>query len=311
MATKRQPPRAHSIGTQVVSLDEVCATNGGVAHPAGAVGVITAAPPAGNYRVRFMDGVEATLPGERLRLLADHKSGGLTPEPEEADPLRQCVIYRCVVGSRAFGLADEDSDVDRRGLYVPPADRQWSLYGVPEQLEYESAQEVYWEVKKFLVLALKGNPNILECLFTPLVEFATPLAEELLALRDCFVSKLIFQTFNGYVISQFKRSQSDLRARGRVKPKHAMHLIRLLLSGIQALETGRLMIDVGRHRERLLEIKRGDMTWDAVESWRQRLHAQFAEAFQRTRLPDRPDDAAANAFLIKARRAALDGGPCG
>ncbi len=44
------------------------------------------------------------------------------------------VIYRCVVGSRAFGLDNADSDTDIRGIYLPPADIHWSLYGVPEQL---------------------------------------------------------------------------------------------------------------------------------------------------------------------------------
>ena len=29
------------------------------------------------------------------------------------------IIYRCVVGSQAFGLSGDDSDVDRRGIYSP------------------------------------------------------------------------------------------------------------------------------------------------------------------------------------------------
>ena len=53
------------------------------------------------------------------------------------------VIYRCVVGSRAYGLDEEGSDTDRRGIYVPPAERHCSLYGVPEQLEDDAAQETY------------------------------------------------------------------------------------------------------------------------------------------------------------------------
>ena len=55
---------------------------------------------------------------------------------------------------------------------------------MPEQLENPQREEVYWELQKFLTLALKANPNVLECLYTPLVEHATPLAEELLAMRD-------------------------------------------------------------------------------------------------------------------------------
>src|SRR6185295_16233784 len=80
------------------------------------------------------------------------------------------VVYRCIVGSKAYGLDDADSDVDRRGIYLPPASLHWSLYGVPEQLENAATEETYWEMQKFLTLALKANPNVLECLYTPLIE---------------------------------------------------------------------------------------------------------------------------------------------
>ena len=56
--------------------------------------------------------------------------------------------------------------MDRRGFYLPPAELQWSLAGVPEQLETDQ-EEVYWEVEKFIRLALKANPNVLECLYSP------------------------------------------------------------------------------------------------------------------------------------------------
>src|SRR5262249_16839999 len=142
------------------------------------------------------------------------------------------VIYRCVIGSQAYGLAEAASDVDRRGIYLPTADRHWSLTGLPEQLENHPTQEVYWELQKFLVLALKANPNVLECLDTPLIEKATAVAEELLRLREAFLSRLVYQTYNGYALSQFRKMQANLRNRGRVKWKHVMHLIRLLLAGI-------------------------------------------------------------------------------
>jgi hypothetical protein len=156
-------------------------------------------------------------------------------------------------------------------------------------------------------MALKGNPNILECLYTPLVEHATPLARELLDMRDAFLSRLVYQTYNGYVMSQFKRMQADLRNQGKVKPKHVMHLIRLLLSGIHVLREGFVPVDVGPHRDRLLAIKRGEMPWDDVEVWRKRLHEEFDRALEQTTLPERPDYERANEFLLKARREALEG----
>jgi len=216
--------------------------------------------------------------------------------------LREFVIYRCIVGSQAFGLAEPGSDTDRRGIYLPPAELHWSLQGVPEQVEDQEAQECYWELQKFLALALKANPNVLECLYTPLVELATPLAEELRAMRSAFVSKLVYQTYNGYVLSQFKKMGQDLRVRGAIRWKHAMHLIRLLLSGIELLRSGTLPVDVGEHRERLLAIRRGEMPWERVEEWRLALHRELDAAYAATTLPDQPDYKAANEFLIRARR---------
>ena len=133
------------------------------------------------------------------------------------DTLWQHIIYRCVIGSRAYGLDDADSDTDRRGIYLPPADLHWSLSGVPEQLENETTQECYWELQKFITLALKANPNILECLYTPLVEFASPIAQELLTMRGHFLSKQVYGTYQGYVQSQFKRLEMDLRTRGEIR----------------------------------------------------------------------------------------------
>jgi hypothetical protein len=234
-------------------------------------------------------------------LRAQYPEAGIE-EALEAPDLYPYVIYRCIVGSRAYGLSHEASDTDYRGIYLPPAELHWSLAGVPEQLERPETEEAYWELQKFLILALKANPNILECLYTPLIELATPLAQELLAMRDCFLSKLIYQTYNGYVMGQFKKLEQDLRARGDIKWKHAMHLIRLLISGVTALQEGYILVQQDAHRDALLAIRRGEMPWEDVNAWRLELHREFDTAYETTRLPERPNYARVNAFLIEARR---------
>lgn len=303
------PNLIYSVGTQVVVLKAVQGSNGKTAHPAGAVGVVVRSPRdrQHSYRVRFVDDFEAPLHHDNLMLLAEYKEGAINDSNKTLSThgLFDRVIYRCVVGSRAFGLDTDESDTDRRGIYLPPADLHWSLYGVPEQLENDESEECYWELQKFLVMALKGNPNILECLYTPLVEHTTPLAQELLDMREAFLSRLVYQTYNGYVMSQFKRLQSDLRNQGKVKPKHVMHLIRLLLSGIHVLREGFVPVDVGQHRERLFAIKTSQMPWDEIEAWRKQLHTEFDQALEDTNLPERPDYERANDFLVKARRLAV------
>lgn len=293
-------------GTQVVARVGLRDASGAVVVPAGAAGVVVRAPSDAthSYRVRLPDGREVSLRRHELTIRKHVQAedlAALGAALGEHD-LYAHVIYRCVVGSHAYGLAGPASDVDHRGIYLPPAELHWSLFGVPEQLEDKATDEVYWELRKFVTLALKANPNILECLYTPLVEHATSLAEELRAERGRFLSRHLHQTYNGYVLSQFKRLEQDLRTVGEIKWKHAMHLVRLLLAGIAALEEGHVPVDVGPHRERLLSIRRGEETWEEVNAWRLSLHARFDRAVERTSLPERPDYEWANAFLVRARR---------
>jgi predicted nucleotidyltransferase len=216
------------------------------------------------------------------------------------------IILRCVVGSRAYGLEGEDSDTDRRGVFLPPAALYWSLEGVPDRLVDPHSQDCYWELKPFLLLALKATPIVLECLHTPLVEHATPLARELLGMRDCFLSRLAYESYRAQAESQLKRLGQDLRKTGEPRWKVAMHLLRGLLSGIAVLREGRVPVHVGKHRDRLLAVRHGRLTWKEFHAWRSELLEEFEAAFAATRLPDLPDRARAEAFLLEARRSMVE-----
>ena len=64
---------------------------------------------------------------DNIMLLAEYKQGSIN---DSHQVLSAHGLFRCVVGSRASGLDTDESDTDRRGIYLPPADLQWSLYGV-------------------------------------------------------------------------------------------------------------------------------------------------------------------------------------
>ena len=296
-------------GTQIVLLREIKVLNENVIHGVGTVGKISGTPTDAfhAYQIEFLDGTcgMANRKDFSIRKHFQNEQSGLV-SPLEDFQLFDFVIYRCIVGSRAFGLDDADSDTDLRGIYLPPAEFHWSMFGVPEQIESKETEECYWELRKFLILALKANPNILECLFTPLVEYADELAEELLSIRKIFLSKLVYQTYNGYVMSQFKKLEQDLRSTGEIKWKHAMHLIRLLLQGIEILREKDLIVRVSENRAKLLSIKNAELDWREVNEWRVKLHKKFDESFAQTTLPERPDYERANEFLIKARRSTVD-----
>ena len=216
------------------------------------------------------------------------------------------VIYKALAGSRAYGLEDDASDTDWRGIFLPRAEDHWSLRKVPEQIEIEETQEVYWEVEKFIRLALKANPTVLECLYSPHVEEATPLALELLEIRDSFLSKEVHRTYGRYANSQFRRMETRIRTRLPIKNKHAMHLLRLLMSGAELLETGRMQLDMTPHREELLRVKRGETPWPEVEAWRADLSTRLDLALARSVLPEENDPTPADTFLRRARRLALE-----
>ena len=294
------------VGTQVVSRIEVKNKQNKIICIPGGVGVIIHSPTNNShaYKIRLTDDSEIVLNRHEFSIRKHYQKQGLQDARDMLTELNlyDYVIYRCVVGSRAFGLDNENSDTDLRGIYLPPANLHWSLYGIPEQLENHDSQECYWELQKFIILALKANPNILECLYTPMIEKVTPIAENLLDKKEIFLSQLVYQTYNGYVMSQFKKMEQDLRNKGEIKLKHAMHLIRLLLSGITVLKEGFVPVKVDLYREELLAIRNGDMPWEEVNKWRLDLHKKFDRSFNNTLLPERPNYEQANTLLIAARR---------
>ena len=253
------------------------------------------------YCVRFPDGLVESFRRNDLTIFK-HAQAEIPGGPDSTD-FYKFVIYRCIVGSTAYGLDREGSDTDRRGFYLPPAALEWSLAGVPDQLESDN-EEGYWAIEKFIRLALKANPNVLESLYSPLVETCTPLARDLIDMRHIFLSQYIHRTYNAYVLSQFKKLEQDLRNHGQVRWKHVMHLIRLLLSGVVVLKHGFVPLRVDEHRDRLLAIRRGEVPWEEVEQWRLALHRDLDEALKTTLLPQHPDYQRATDFLIRARRIA-------
>ena len=233
---KRSPGFVISAGTQVVLTEQLSLLNQDGFRKPGSVGVVAECPAnaAGDYLVEFTDGGQVSARFAQLVLRRREIESLLEGTDED---LTRFIIYRCQVGSKAFGLSHDNSDDDIRGIYLPPARLHWSLNSLPEQLEFHDNgdDQVFWELEKFLRLALKANPNVLEVLWTDMVLQANPVAERLREIRDCFLSQHLFKTYSGYVLSQFRRMEYRFKQTGDFKKKHAMHLIRLLHSGINAV----------------------------------------------------------------------------
>ncbi len=125
--------------------------------------------------------------------------------------LRQNVVLQTVVGSRAWGLASEDSDTDVRGFFVLPFGWTTGLVESPTDLISVDASENYWEVDKGFRQAIRADPNTLETLFAPGATACDRLGDAILADRDAFVSAEIYGSFGRYALSQLKRLGQSLR----------------------------------------------------------------------------------------------------
>ncbi|MFI6515865.1 DNA polymerase beta superfamily protein [Spirillospora sp. NPDC050679] len=220
--------------------------------------------------------------------------------------VRDHTVLSVVVGSRAFGLATEGSDVDRRGVYAAPAPLYWRFDKPPAHVDGPGDEQFSWELERFCELAMGANPNVLECLWSPLIERVTPVGEELLALRGAFVSRRAHRTFLRYAESQFRKLEGDLRNHGAPRWKHVMHMLRLLISGRHLLEHGEPLVDVGDLRDRLLAVRRGEVPWDEVTAWRESLTGSLDGALERSPLPDDPDRDRIEDFLYSVRRRSVD-----
>ncbi|WTB84727.1 nucleotidyltransferase domain-containing protein [Streptomyces cellulosae] len=212
-------------------------------------------------------------------------------------------IYACVMGSRAFGLATEASDTDRRGVFLAPTPLFWRFEKPPTHVEGPADEQFSWELERFCELALRGNPNILECLHSPLVEYADATGRELLALRDAFLFRGVHETFVRYAHGQRRKLDADVRPHGTPRWKHALHLLRLLMTARALLRTGALTIDVGDRREELLGVRRGEVPWPEVEARMNRLVREAGEAAAHSPLPQEPDRRRVEDFLARTRRA--------
>jgi hypothetical protein len=294
--------------------------------------------------------------------------------------LEHAIVLETTVGSHAWGLADEKSDIDRRGAFALPFTWTIGLYDPPEDLVSQDASTNYWETRKVVRQALRADPNTLEMLFLKSARPLDPIGEWILKERDAFVSREIYASFGRYALSQLKklsqsarlaehrttvlswlRADPDLtldavsrkladegiatgptpkdaidRAKEYVKqlyrsmhdqgllrgsefgaliefakeeagdfelprelrPKNAYNLLRLIQSAIDWLNRGEPVFEAtGAFKEKLLRIKRGELSLDQVIEEAEAMTPALEAARASVVLPERPDFERADRLL--------------
>lgn len=215
-------------------------------------------------------------------------------------------ILMGVVGSQAYGLATEDSDVDKLGIYLapsneflglnPPTDKNSTIHTAKPDITMH-------EAGKFCRLALKMNPSVYELLWLDRYEVKSADAAWLLEIRKAFQSrKAVRDAYFGYAVHQLKKLENNGRTpRGE---KNARHLLRLLVQGHELYTTGELTVNLGHVADEVREFGR-----QAVEtpSTAHQVVDRYEKAFDNAAspLPEKPDTDTINNWLLTVRRSML------
>jgi uncharacterized protein len=157
------------------------------------------------------------------------------------------IVLQAITGSKAYGLDHAQSDTDRMGIFVADtvevagldwtqANESWSDAGPTGD------DSTYHEVGKFLKLAMKCNPTLIELLWMNSYEILSPIGQSIIDIRESILyTKGIREHYHGYAKSQLLRVQADYPNH---KPKMARHTLRIARQGISLLETGTCNVKV-------------------------------------------------------------------
>ena len=219
------------------------------------------------------------------------------------------VLLSGIVGSTAYGLATEDSDVDRLGVFAARTESLLGLHPVQQSVVSSKPDATYHEAGKFAALALKVNPTITELMWLPdeLYEVRTKLGDSLRNMRHCFLSrKAVRNAYLGYATQQFRRLENrgdgsfsaDTRKR---TAKHARHLLRLLAQGTTLHVSGVLTVrlqDPDLYRHFGEQVAAGN-----IDLARERLARAEIQFDVPSVLAEEPAEEAVEAWLQAVRRA--------
>lgn len=161
------------------------------------------------------------------------------------------IIYNTLIGSRAVGINKEDSDYDYRSIFVEKTSKLLSLDYQKDQTQSikDNTDNVSYEIERFLRLAQKANPSILEMLVTDPdkhVIVSTKYSDELRSMFSKLFSPIdALKSFSGY--SRQQRAAA-LRSNATLddirKKKFLVALLRTTWNLIELLQTGNFTLKV-------------------------------------------------------------------
>jgi predicted nucleotidyltransferase len=241
------------------------------------------------------------------------------------------VQYETIMGSVAYGVSSDSSDMDVYGWAIPPRDDIFPHlrgeipgFGRPAK-RFEQFQEHHvrdpdalagrgrtydltiFGIVKFFALAAENNPNVIDSLFTPAtcVLHSTRVGNLVRENRRLFLHRGAWPKFKGYAYSQLHKlavkqprgKRAQLVAEHGYDTKFAYHVVRLLGEVEQILVEGD--IDLQRDNERLKAIRRGEWTEARLRQWAAEKEADLEKAYAASSLPPGPDEDRLKTLLLR------------
>lgn len=217
--------------------------------------------------------------------------------------LKERTILAVRHGSRAYGTNIETSDHDFKGIVIAPKKFYLGLSSFEHTSfkdEEQHAEAELFEFKKFVRLAQDCNPNIIEILWVDPSDrvIVKPQGQRLINARRSFMSRKIAKTFVGFAVSRLQHLKRNFSC-GSIKDlsKDAYHVIRLLTSCLDALETGELNVRC-KDPARILMIRNGQWSLDSITKSAEDLIASINCAVKKSPLPEDVDREKIDEFVV-------------
>lgn len=210
---------------------------------------------------------------------------------------KEKIILSGIVSSHAYGLNTPESDIDIKGIFIYPTEKILSIHKGKETINQTAPDIEYHEVEKFISLACKCNPTILEMLFLDEYNILEPEGQLLIDNKKLFLSQIIYKSYGGYALSQAKKLYIKGMKFARYE-KHARHCFRLLLQGKQLLETGDLKVRLEEKDVKILRILGKREPSELINIFEEE-YKKFDKI--ETKLPEKPDYEKINEILLKIR----------
>ncbi len=235
-------------------------------------------------------------------------------------------IVRCIVGSELHGtgLAGTE-DHDEMGVYIEPPElvlgfRQMEHYqwrSKPEGVKSEHGDTdlIMYSLRKYMSMAMQGNPSILLLLFCPeeFILYNTNIGRELREITPHIISKRAAPRFVGYLNSQKSRLTGEKKGHTPNRPelieqfgydtKYAMHALRLGYQGIELMQTGTITLPInGSTGEYLRSVRRGEVSYQAVLDDLDYVESALIKVTNKSPLQDEPNKDFIEKWLLNTHR---------